>query len=177
MERRVFSVFCVMAVLGSVSSQAPATPKLSIVQDNMTLVCAGRANFEQPKFLTDNGASGHFTCCSEDDEPAHICLKAQVKILNADNLIQLDMSALITVLVSDVLVTVLIGWAVYTICAQPSTGTGYQDSKASDKKSLIPHERVSNNTPGDAYQRLNTRSDEYSTLQGQRKPKDKRHPI
>lgn len=179
MDGRLFWWFCGMAVLGSVTAQAPK-PEISIEKSNMTLVCKNGEFDYQPKPLENEGASGIFSCCSkpdENDDSGHIvCSKARVKILSTENLIQLDMSALITVLVSDVLVTVLIGWAIYIICGQPSTRTSYQDNKASDRKNLIPNERVSNNASGDTYQRLNTRSDEYSTLHG-RKAKNPKYPI
>ncbi|KAK7171317.1 hypothetical protein R3I93_003807 [Phoxinus phoxinus] len=176
MDRRLFWSFCVMAALGSVSSEVPV---LRIEKSNMTLVCEKGKFDSEPKPLTDDGASGLYTCsCLEEDLNCDSTTRARVKILSAENLIQLDMAALITVLVSNLVVTALIGWAVYSVCAQPSTRTSYQDSKASDRKSLIPSERVNNSASGgDTYQRLNTRTDEYSTLHGGRKPKNPKYPI
>ncbi|XDV33377.1 hypothetical protein PO909_003801 [Leuciscus waleckii] len=175
MDRRLFWL-CLMTVLGSVTSQdkpVPTPPPSGpyIDKSSNTLMCSS-GDFEQTPLKTYE-ASGLYTCCPSEDN----CLKARVKILHAENLIQLDKSALITVVVSNVLVTALIGWAVYIVCAEPSTRTSYQDNKASDRKSLIPNERVSNNTSGETtYQRLNTRPDEYSTL-GARKQKNPKHPI
>ncbi|KTG38263.1 hypothetical protein cypCar_00045750 [Cyprinus carpio] len=99
-----------------------------------------------------------------------VCRVCPSDVYDAENLIQLDMGALVTLLVANITVTVLIGWAFYSICTQPKARGSYQGNKASDRVNLIENPSRSG---GDTYQRLNTRTDEYSSLQPQRKHKNK----
>ncbi len=61
-----------------------------------------------------------------------VCLSA-----GSENLIELDVKALVSVIVSNILVTVLIGWAVYSICAQPPTRSSYQGNKGASRSQSI----------------------------------------
>ncbi|KAL1260379.1 hypothetical protein QQF64_008206 [Cirrhinus molitorella] len=138
----------------------------------MTLDCKDGTFDKTPSLKED--VHDTYTCtpslCIEEHNANCAKQEVTVKILSSENLIQPDMTTVASVIVSDILATVLIGWAVYSICAQPKTRGGYQGNKASDRVNLI-----NNHTPsgGDTYQPLNTRADEYSTLQTQRKHKNK----
>lgn len=46
--------------------------------------------------------------------------------VGSENMIQLDMATTVTVLLGDIVATVLIGWAVYSICAQPKAKSNHQ---------------------------------------------------
>ncbi|KAF4104528.1 hypothetical protein G5714_015515 [Onychostoma macrolepis] len=169
MDRRVLVLFCLLTAVRSDNSK----PEIKVNKNK--LECATGVFDKEPASLEEYGFYT-YTCTSnkkEDCPEADHCAKQKitVKILNSENLIQLDsMLSLASVVFSNILVTTLIGWAVYTICAQPPTRSSYQGNKASDRQALI-----NNHTPsgGDTYQRLNTRTDEYSTLHAQRKNKNK----
>nr|QPH36704.1 CD3 gamma/delta [Ctenopharyngodon idella] len=176
MERRLFWLFCLLTALRSVElADEPKDPEITI--SDMKLVCTNGDFHTQPKSLMED-ADVIYTCvgnntnkgCPESDE----CPKPKilVKVLSSDGLIQLNTPALLTVLFSDVIVTGMIGWAIYSICAQPRTRSSYQGNKASDRQNLI-----TNNSAGDMYQPLNARSSEYSTLHGARKPKNSKQPL
>ncbi|XP_016370781.1 T-cell surface glycoprotein CD3 delta chain [Sinocyclocheilus rhinocerous] len=167
MDRRVFVLLC---LLTAVRSDDPSNKlEISVDEQNMLLICKGGKFGDEESIQLNYDNSGLHQCKSEECND-DTCPKALVKILSSENLIELDIGAVFTVLGADVIATALIGWAIYTICAQPTTRGGYQGNKASDKQALI-----SNHTPsgGDTYQPLNTRTDEYSTLHAQRKNKNK----
>uniref|UniRef100_A0A671T210 CD3 gamma/delta subunit Ig-like domain-containing protein n=1 Tax=Sinocyclocheilus anshuiensis TaxID=1608454 RepID=A0A671T210_9TELE len=171
MDRRVFVLFCLLTAVRSDDNQKK--PEISVDEQNMLLKCQHGTFGDEESIQLNYDNSGLHQCKSPqsgDDCNDDTCSKALVKILSSENLIELDIGAVATVLVADVFATALIGWAIYTICAQPTTRGGYQGNKASDKQALI-----SNHTPsgGDTYQPLNTRTDEYSTLHAQRKNKNK----
>nr|WCJ13077.1 CD3 gama/delta [Carassius auratus] len=166
MSRRVFVFFC---LLTAVRSEEGSKKGITIDKTNMNLTCDGGTFPDgQTTIKMDYGSSGLYTCsldgCTDD------CPTARVKILNAENLVQLDMGALVSVLVANIVMTVLIGWVFYSICAQPRPRGSYQGNKASDRINLIENPSRS---AGDTYQRLNMRSDEYSALQPQRRQKNK----
>ncbi|KAK9961628.1 hypothetical protein ABG768_007042 [Culter alburnus] len=175
MERRLFWLFCLLTALGSVESAGP-----EITVSSKDLKCDNGVFYPKPKPLSediyvtywciDNTTDG----CPGDDPENNDCPSQRilVKVLSSENMIQLNTPALATVIVSDVIVTIMIGWAVYSVCAQPRTRSSYQGNKASDRQNLI-----TNNSAGDMYQPLNARSSEYSTLHGARKPKNSKHPL
>ncbi|XP_016096612.1 T-cell surface glycoprotein CD3 delta chain-like [Sinocyclocheilus grahami] len=170
MDRRVFVLFCLLTAVRSDDNQKK--PEISFEEQNMLLKCKGGTFDDGDTIQLNYDNSGLHQCKSSlsDECSDDTCPNALVKILSSENLIELDIGAVFTVLVADVIATALIGWAIYTICAQPTTRGSYQGNKASDKQALI-----SNHTPsgGDTYQPLNTRTDEYSTLHAQRKNKNK----
>ncbi|ROL54686.1 hypothetical protein DPX16_1572 [Anabarilius grahami] len=179
MERHLFWLFCLLTALGSVES-ADEAKGLAIRISNKNLICANGAFDHEPKPLTED-AQATYSCidnttadCAENYIENDDCARQRilVKVLSSENMIQLNTPALITVIVSDVFVTMMIGWAIYSVCAQPRTRSSYQGNKASDRQNLI-----TNNSAGDTYQPLNARSSEYSTLHGARKPKNSKHPL
>uniref|UniRef100_A0A671S0E4 Immunoglobulin V-set domain-containing protein n=1 Tax=Sinocyclocheilus anshuiensis TaxID=1608454 RepID=A0A671S0E4_9TELE len=149
MDSRVLVLFCLLTAVRS--DEAPKKPEISVGEGNIDLKCE-RGTFadNQTTIRISYVSSGLHTCTSDE---------------YAENLIQLDMRAVVTVLVSDVEVTIMIGWVIYSICAQPKTRSGYQGSKASDRVNLIENHSRSG---GDTYQPLNTRAEEYSTLQARK---------
>lgn len=172
MDRRVFVLFC---LLTAVRSEEPSKPVITVDTGSMDLKCdGGTFSADITTIKMNYESSGLHTCtsntCSEDDVGNCPTETIKIKILNAENLIQLDMGALVTLLVANITVTVLIGWAFYSICTQPKARGSYQGNKASDRVNLIENPSRSG---GDTYQRLNTRTDEYSSLQPQRKHKNK----
>lgn len=174
MERRLFWLFCLLTALGSVESAGP-----EITISNNDLKCDKGQFDSKPKSLLED-AHVTYSCVDNttDECPGDYenndCARQTilVKVLSSENMIQLNTPALATVIVSDILVTMMIGWAVYSVCAQPRTRSSYQGNKASDRQNLI-----TNNSAGDMYQPLNARSSEYSTLHGARKPKNSKHPL
>ncbi|KAI2656548.1 T-cell surface glycoprotein CD3 delta chain [Labeo rohita] len=172
MDRRVIVLFCLLTAVRSEDADLANSQKTPVISvEKGQLECKGGKFDGSPSIPINYENSGLHTCisddCTDDSCPTQNVL---VKVLGSDNLIQLDMRSVATVIVSDILVTVLIGWAVYSICAQPKTRGGYQGNKASDRVNLINNH---NQPGGDTYQPLNTRADEYSTLHAPRKHKNK----
>ncbi|XP_055752263.1 T-cell surface glycoprotein CD3 delta chain-like [Salvelinus fontinalis] len=100
--------------------------------------------------------------CKKDDVQA----KIYVKFRSCDNCIELDTTAAVGMVVGDLVATVLIGVAVYSIASQPKAKliTG---KKTSSKMGLINNEASANEDPIGNYQPLNKRrmdKSEYSTL-------------
>ncbi|KTF93551.1 hypothetical protein cypCar_00032933 [Cyprinus carpio] len=116
----------------------------------MVLTCKNGKFGDKDSIKMNYDNSGVHQCKPENDEECTdaTCATALIKIL----------------------MTALIGWAIYIVCAQPTARGGYQGNKASDRQALINNHAPSG---GDTYQPLNTRTDEYSTLHAQRKQKNK----
>ncbi|XP_026137385.1 T-cell surface glycoprotein CD3 gamma chain [Carassius auratus] len=167
MDGRVFVFFCLLTAVRPDDS----SPLISYDKKEKTLNCTKGKFGDEASIRVNYDNSGIHTCIPSgvdcNDEMSN-CPKALIKVLSSENLIQLDPMALVSVIVGDIVVTAVIGWAIYSICAQPVTRSSYQGNKASDRQALI-----NNHTPsgGDTYQPLNTRGDEYSTLHAQRKQK------
>uniref|UniRef100_A0A4W5M5Z5 Uncharacterized protein n=1 Tax=Hucho hucho TaxID=62062 RepID=A0A4W5M5Z5_9TELE len=93
-------------------------------------------------------------------------LKIYVKFRTCDNCIELDITAAVGMVVGDLVATVLIGVAVYSIASQPKA-TLTTGKKTSSKMGLIRNEASANVDPTSQYQPLNKRHmdrSEYSTL-------------
>ncbi|XP_071215176.1 T-cell surface glycoprotein CD3 delta chain-like [Salvelinus alpinus] len=100
--------------------------------------------------------------CEKDDVQA----KIYVKFRSCDNCIELDTTAAVGMIVGDLVATVLIGVAVYSIASQPKA-TRITGKKTSSKMGLINNEASANEDPIGNYQPLNKRrmdKSEYSTL-------------
>uniref|UniRef100_A0A673ME25 Uncharacterized protein n=1 Tax=Sinocyclocheilus rhinocerous TaxID=307959 RepID=A0A673ME25_9TELE len=161
MARRVLVLFCLLTAVRS------DVPDISVGEGNIDLKC-GRGTFadNQATIRISYGSSGLHTCTSDEcNNDPQSCPTVLLKVLNAENLIQLDMWAVVTVLLSDIIVTIMIGCVIYSICAQPKARSSYQGNKASDRVNLIENHSRSG---GDTYQPLNTRAEEYSTLQARK---------
>uniref|UniRef100_A0A9J8DLW0 Uncharacterized protein n=1 Tax=Cyprinus carpio carpio TaxID=630221 RepID=A0A9J8DLW0_CYPCA len=169
MDRRVFVLLC---LLTAVRSQGTPPAEITVNAQDMVLTCKNGKFGDKDSIKMNYDNSGVHQCKPENDEECTdaTCATALIKILSSENLIQLDSMALVSVIVGDILVTALIGWAIYIVCAQPTARGGYQGNKASDRQALINNHAPSG---GDTYQPLNTRTDEYSTLHAQRKQKNK----
>ncbi|XP_073780288.1 uncharacterized protein isoform X2 [Danio rerio] len=161
MDLRLLFFFCLLKLASVQASKSQISVK------------AGKLHCEHGQF--ESGATerpletGEYTCKSADCEEKKCSEQITVRIRTSEDLLELDVPALISVLIGDLMATALIGWAVYSICSQPTNRRSYIGNKASDKVNLI------NNSGGDTYQRLNMRSDEYSTLHGPRKQKNARN--
>uniref|UniRef100_A0A672KZQ0 Uncharacterized protein n=1 Tax=Sinocyclocheilus grahami TaxID=75366 RepID=A0A672KZQ0_SINGR len=143
----------------------PLVPEISFGEGNLDLKCVhGTFADNQTTIRISYESSGLHTCTSEECNNDN-CPTVLVKVLNAENLIQLDIGAVFAVLISDIGVTIMIGWVIYSICTQPKTRSSYQGNKASDRVNLIENHSRSG---GDTYQPLNTRAEEYSTLQARK---------
>uniref|UniRef100_A0A674C4V0 T-cell surface glycoprotein CD3 delta chain-like n=1 Tax=Salmo trutta TaxID=8032 RepID=A0A674C4V0_SALTR len=101
---------------------------------------------------------------NEDQNKAQV--KIYVKFRTCDNCIELDTTAAVGMVVGDLVATVLIGVAVYSIASQPKA-TLITGKKTSSKMGLIRNEASANEDPIGHYQVLNKRRmdrSEYSTL-------------
>lgn len=163
MDRRC--LMCFFCLLTTVSTEE-VIKKEKEDDDSVTLKCS------EGKFEINNTAildlswddSGDYRCRLKSNDTVTVT----VRVRRSENLIQLDLPATLSILLGDIAATILIGWAVYSICAQPKTKSNYQRAnKASDRQNLI------NNSGGDTYQPLSHRSDEYSMLQPARKNKNR----
>ncbi|XP_038830136.1 T-cell surface glycoprotein CD3 delta chain-like [Salvelinus namaycush] len=101
-----------------------------------------------------------------DEDQGKDQVKIYVKFRTCDNCIELDTTAAVGMVVGDLVATVLIGVAVYSIASQPKAKliTG---KKTSSKMGLINNEASANEDPIGNYQPLNKRrmdKSEYSTL-------------
>ncbi|XP_055051383.2 T-cell surface glycoprotein CD3 delta chain-like [Misgurnus anguillicaudatus] len=169
MNKRSF--MCLFCLLTTVSTEENKLDiKVKEGDTGLILNCDGgtfpaHENKAEINFTWD--ASGDYQC--DDSQGKSVIMT--VKIRSSEDLIQLDTTATIAILVGDIAATVLIGWAVYSICAQPKPKSTYQGNKASDRQNLI------NNAAGDTYQPLGNRSDDYSSLQPNRKNKNKNQPL
>uniref|UniRef100_A0A8C2BD94 CD3 gamma/delta subunit Ig-like domain-containing protein n=1 Tax=Cyprinus carpio TaxID=7962 RepID=A0A8C2BD94_CYPCA len=149
MDRRVFVLLC---LLTAVRSQGTPPAEITVNAQDMVLTCKNGKFGDKESIKMNYGNSGLHQCipneidveCTDDS-----CPKALIKILSSENLIQLDSMALVSVIVGDILVTALIGWAIYIVCAQPTARGGYQGNKASDRQALINNHAPSG---GDTYQ-------------------------
>ncbi|XP_026799120.3 T-cell surface glycoprotein CD3 delta chain [Pangasianodon hypophthalmus] len=103
--------------------------------------------------------SKEYVCRPEKGDPIQLL----VQFRTCENCIDLDITALSFVIVGNLLATVLIAWAVYSITGQPK-GRNFSGNKASDKVNLI------SNGERDTYQQLTPgQNSEYSGLVGVRK--------
>ncbi|XP_051536064.1 T-cell surface glycoprotein CD3 gamma chain-like [Myxocyprinus asiaticus] len=168
MDGRYF--MCLFCLLVTVSAQGDTGKDKSMIKataidgDNaVNLTCDGGIWTNNENFIIVE-KYGEYTCTKTDEEDVKETIT--VKFRRSEDLIQLDTPAFVSILLSDIAVTALIGWAIYSICAQPKTKSSYQGNKASDRQVLINH------TDGQTYQPLSAgRTDEYSTLHGARKNK------
>lgn len=170
MNKRSF--ICLFCLLTTVSTEEKKLEIKVISEDDtgLKLECDGGsfpAHENRKEINVTWDESGDYKC--EDLQGKSITMT--VKIRSSEDLIQLDTTATIAILLGDIAATVLIGWAVYSICAQPKPKSTYQGNKASDRQNLI------NNAAGDTYQPLGSRSDDYSMLQPNRKNKNKTQPL
>ncbi|XP_064830515.1 T-cell surface glycoprotein CD3 delta chain-like [Oncorhynchus masou masou] len=93
-------------------------------------------------------------------------VKIYVKFRTCDNCVELDTTAAVGMVVGDLVATVLIGVAVYSIASQPKA-TLITGKKTSSKMGLINNEASANEDLTGNYQLLNKRRmdrSEYSTL-------------
>ncbi|XP_020364019.2 T-cell surface glycoprotein CD3 delta chain [Oncorhynchus kisutch] len=93
-------------------------------------------------------------------------VKIYVKFRTCDNCVELDTTAAVGMVVGDLVATVLIGVAVYSIASQPKA-TLITGKKTSSKMGLINNEASANEDLTGNYQPLNKRRmdrSEYSTL-------------
>lgn len=173
MNKRSF--MCLFCLLTTVSIDSTNTVDIQVTEkeNGLQLKC-NEGTFQ----VNGNGTStldltwdksGDYKC--EDINSPENQIIMTVKMRSSEDLIQLDTTATIAILLGDIAATVLIGWAVYSICAQPKPKSTYQGNKASDRQNLI------NNAAGDTYQPLGNRSDDYSSLQPNRKNKNKAQPL
>nr|XP_055051383.1 T-cell surface glycoprotein CD3 gamma chain-like [Misgurnus anguillicaudatus] len=169
------SFMCLFCLLTTVSIDITNTLEIKATENDngLQLKCTGgkfqvNGNSTETLDLTWD-KSGDYKC--EDTNSPENQVIMTVKIRSSEDLIQLDTTATVAILVGDIAATVLIGWAVYSICAQPKPKSTYQGNKASDRQNLI------NNAAGDTYQPLGNRSGEYSSLQPNRKNKNKNQPL
>ncbi|KAL4647302.1 T-cell surface glycoprotein CD3 gamma chain-like isoform X1 [Arapaima gigas] len=142
-----------------------------LAKDQIKLICKGK-NWIDPNGLelSNNTLtlqyadehSGEYKCANSSNEDGE---KIFVKFRTCDNCIKLETSTLMGIVSGDVLVTILIGMAVYFIASQPSPRS-YSNSKASDRQTLLAHQ---GNQANDLYTPLtHGNSEQYSELQ--RKP-------
>ncbi|XP_056613614.1 T-cell surface glycoprotein CD3 gamma chain-like [Triplophysa dalaica] len=165
MDRR--ALMCLLCLLTTVSTEDVLIKITRETEGGLQLECSG-GKFE----MNDNTTltisldeSGDYSCKGENIESERVTITVRVR--DSDNLIQMDFMSTLAIVMGDIAATILIGWAVYSICAQPKPKNNYQRNKASDRQNLI------NNSGGDTYQPLSTRSDDYSTLQPTRKNKSR----
>ncbi|KAI7800447.1 T-cell surface glycoprotein CD3 gamma chain-like [Triplophysa rosa] len=163
MDRR--GLMCLFCLLTTVSTEELSIKKPEEGEESLALECSG-GTFEMNGNKTLQLSwheSGDYLCKGDSSESVTIT----VRVRNSENLIQLDIMTTVAIVLGDIAATALIGWAAYSICAQPKPKNNYQRNKASDRQNLI------NNSGGDTYQPLSTRSDDYSTLQPTRKNKNR----
>ncbi|CDQ58861.1 unnamed protein product [Oncorhynchus mykiss] len=104
--------------------------------------------------------------CEKDPVSEEDQVKIYVKFRTCDNCVELDTTAAVGMVVGDLVATVLIGVAVYSIASQPKA-TLITGKKTSSKMGLINNEASANEDPTGNYQPLNKKRmdrSEYSTL-------------
>ncbi|XP_023689196.2 T-cell surface glycoprotein CD3 delta chain-like [Paramormyrops kingsleyae] len=136
-------------------------------EDKITLTCVNGESWEKPEGTThENGekivlnynddASGEYHCKAKGDNK----LAIYVKLRTCDNCIQLEVGTIMGIIIGDILATILIGVAVYSVASQPKArGYGSSYSKASDRQNLIQNQQ------NDTYTALQGPSSEYSKLE------------
>ncbi|KAL7849436.1 hypothetical protein SRHO_G00210590 [Serrasalmus rhombeus] len=101
--------------------------------------------------------------CKEDVEGSEISRQILVRVRTCENCIEMNIAAITAIAIGNILATILIGVAVYSLTAQPK-GKSFSGNKASDKEHLI------RNGDGDTYQPLAPgQKSEYQTLGGARR--------
>nr|NP_001117193.1 CD3gammadelta-B precursor [Salmo salar]ABO10199.1 CD3gammadelta-B [Salmo salar]ABO10201.1 CD3gammadelta-B [Salmo salar] len=123
-----------------------------------------RTNISNQTLEYKDENSNEYICEKEDQDKDQV--KIYVKFRTCDNCIELDTTAAVGMVVGDLVATVLIGVAVYSIASQPKV-TLITGKKTSSKMGLIRNEASANEDPIGHYQPLNKRRmdrSEYSTL-------------
>ncbi|KAA0701619.1 hypothetical protein E1301_Tti024182 [Triplophysa tibetana] len=165
MDRR--ALMCLLCLLTTVSTEELSIKNPVEGEDSIELECSG-GTFEKNLNKTlklSSDKSGDYPCTKDGNDDERVTIT--VRFRESENLIRLDFMSTVAIVMGNIAATILIGWATYSICAQPKPKNNYQRNKASDRQNLI------NNSGGDTYQPLSTRSDDYSTLQPTRKNKSR----
>ncbi|XP_053176114.1 T-cell surface glycoprotein CD3 epsilon chain-like [Scomber japonicus] len=103
--------------------------------------------------------SGEYKCTKDEYVKASIF----VKFRTCDNCIDLDAGSISSIVIGDVVATIVIGVAVYLIASHARTAPVPSNKKSSDRQHLVPNEARATN---DHYQPLNLRGpkDTYDEL-------------
>ncbi|XP_064856312.1 T-cell surface glycoprotein CD3 delta chain-like [Oncorhynchus nerka] len=168
-----------LLVIWTMTVAEDTVPKLKIKvdessSDKIKLSCPGGFHFqntnETDRTLEYKDENTNEYVCEKDPVSEVDQVKDQVKIYvkfrTCDNCVELDTTAAVGMVVGDLVATVLIGVAVYSIASQPKA-TLITGKKTSSKMGLINNEASANEDPIGNYQPLNKRRmdrSEYSTL-------------
>ncbi|NP_001117093.1 CD3gammadelta-A precursor [Salmo salar] len=168
-----------LLVIWTMTVAEGTVPKLKIKveefsSDKIIVSCPDGYTFQRTNISTQtleykDENSNEYICekapvSNEDQDKDQV--KIYVKFRTCDNCIELDTTAAVGMVVGDLVATVLIGVAVYSIASQPKA-TLITGKKTSSKMGLICNEASANEDPIGHYQPLNKRRmdrSEYSTL-------------
>ncbi|XP_017564937.1 T-cell surface glycoprotein CD3 gamma chain [Pygocentrus nattereri] len=120
-------------------------------------------NLEKPFNVQYTEDRNEIQTCMEDGEEPEKFTQILVRVRTCKNCIEMNIAAIAAIATGNILATILIGVAVYSLTAQPK-GKSFSGNKASDKEHLI------RNGDGDTYQPLAPgQKSEYQTLGGARR--------
>uniref|UniRef100_A0A3Q3KSS5 T-cell surface glycoprotein CD3 delta chain-like n=1 Tax=Mastacembelus armatus TaxID=205130 RepID=A0A3Q3KSS5_9TELE len=111
-----------------------------------------------------------YTCVNEADESDKEP-KIYVKFRTCDNCIELDLTAILGIVIGDVVATIAIGVGVYLLLSQSRLTPMSSHKKSSDRQHLVPNEVSSSRGPNDQYERLRykgAQKDMYDVIQNRR---------
>ncbi|XP_035627301.1 T-cell surface glycoprotein CD3 delta chain-like [Oncorhynchus keta] len=165
-----------LLVIWTMTVAEDTVPKLKIKveessSDKIKLSCPDGLHFQNTnetdrtlEYKDEN--TNEYVCEKVKNPVSEDQVKIYVKFRTCDNCIELDTTAAVGMVVGDLVATVLIGVAVYSIASQPKA-TLITGKKTSSKMGLINNEASANEDPIGNYQPLNKRRmdrSEYSTL-------------
>ncbi|CAK6980640.1 T-cell surface glycoprotein CD3 gamma chain-like [Scomber scombrus] len=133
---------------------------------NIKLTCEGSTwkftpqNVKEHVLNYTDDNTGEYTCINSEGQGS---TTIYVKIRTCDNCVELDGGSLSSIIVGNVVATIVVGVAVYLIASQARTVPVTSNKKSSDRQHLVPNEARATN---EHYQPLNHRGqkDTYDEL-------------
>lgn len=165
--------FCLGVLLIGTAKGNDDGPKATDGQNEVTLVCpdgiwvleGDKVGDATMTVKYENDASREYQCQKgpePDKDVEYLKGKIYVRLRLCENCIDLEWSALTGIIMGNIVATILIGVAVYSISTQ-SKGPSFSSNKASqesDRRNLIPNDSTYQpltNSGRDAYEVLHTR--------------------